>query len=366
MTASRSLGALILAVLMLPGLWSGAQGQGYANLGSDAAGFAVPDPGRQLQFPADHGAHPDFRVEWWYLTANLRTEAGADLGVQWTLFRSALAPNDAEGWKNPQIWMGHAAVTTATSHSYAERLGRGGIGQAGVLTDPFLAWIDDWSLTSSDDTLDDLAVTARGPGFSYDLALQQQGPLIFHGDDGYSVKSEDGQASYYYSQPSYRVTGTVTLPRGPLAVTGEAWLDREWSSQPLAPDQSGWDWFSLRFDSGEKAMGFVLRGDRGDFTSGSWIAADGTLSPLAPGEFIATPRVWSEVAGRDIPTGWQVEIPARGVSVNVAALNPEAWMGTSFSYWEGPVTVIGSHQGTGYLEMTGYGDERSSNPSDRK
>ncbi|WP_255731374.1 lipocalin-like domain-containing protein [Phaeobacter sp. B1627] len=363
---------------MLLILWSRAQGQGYANLGSDAAGFAVPDRGRQLQFPADHGPHPGFRVEWWYLTANLRTASGEDLGVQWTLFRSALVPEGPagpgspggpggpEGWKNPHIWMGQAAVTTATSHSYAERLGRGGIGQAGVVTDPFSAWIDDWSLTSADDTLDNLSVTARGTEFSYDLSLQQQGPLILHGENGYSVKSEDGQASFYYSQPAYRVTGTVVLPDGPVEVTGEAWLDREWSSQPLAADQSGWDWFSLRFDSGEKVMGFVLRGERGDFTSGSWITADGATTPLSPAEFIATPVSWSRVAGRDIPTLWQVEIPTRGVSVEVAALNPGAWMGTSFSYWEGPVALSGSHRGTGYLEMTGYGDARSSNPSERK
>ena len=89
--------------------------------------------------------------------------------------------------------------------------------------------------------------------------LQAEGPLVLQGDRGYSVKSAGGQASHYYSQPFYRVTGRLDLPAGPVAVTGQAWLDREWSSQPLAADQTGWDWFSLSFDTGEKMMGFVLR-----------------------------------------------------------------------------------------------------------
>ena len=45
---------------------------------------------------------------------------------------------------------------------------------------------------------------------------------------------------------------------------------------------------------------------------------------------------------------------SKGVDVTVTALNEDAWMATSIPYWEGPVTVTGSHQGIGYLEMTGY------------
>ncbi|WOI34276.1 lipocalin-like domain-containing protein [Tritonibacter scottomollicae] len=353
MTDRSNLLRTLVALLSLPTL---AVAQGYANLGSEAEGFAVPSPNGTLSFPADHAAHPDYRIEWWYLTSNLRTNSGEDLGIQWTLFRSALAPDNAEGWQNPQIWMGHAAVTTEDDHLFAERIARGGIGQAGARTAPFSAWIDDWEMSSTDATLDRLRLKARADAFSYDLQLNAHGPLVLHGEQGYSVKSADGQASFYYAQPAYSVTGTVTLPDGPVEVTGDAWLDREWSSQPLAPDQDGWDWFSLRFDDDTKLMGFVLRGARGDFTSGTWISAEGEAEPLAPGQFAAVPQRWSDVGGRDIPTAWRVSLPARDLSVTVEALNPQAWMGTTFSYWEGPVRVTGSHDGTGYLEMTGYGD----------
>lgn len=331
-----------------------AQAQGFAGLGSTADGFAIPQPGAPPAFPQDHGPHPDFRIEWWYLTANLRAVDGTAYGIQWTLFRSALAPGEAPGWQSPQIWMAHAAVTSRNEHQFAERIGRGGTGQAGVTAQPFAAWIDNWRMEATPEGISNLSLSAHGDDFSYDLALSADGPLVLHGDRGYSVKSASGQASYYYSQPHYQVSGTLTLPGGTVAVSGQGWLDREWSSQPLAEDQQGWDWFSLSFDSGEKLMAFVLRGSSGDYTSGTWIAADGSAAALPPGAFQALPLATRSVAGREVPTRWQLSLEDEGLSVEVQALNPQSWMGTSFAYWEGPVTVTGSHSGRGYLEMTGY------------
>ena len=350
---SRS-GSGTVLVLLLSLLWQGAWAQGYAGLGTGAEGFALPRPGVALDFPRDHGPHPDYRIEWWYLTATLQGADGRDYGVQWTLFRSALAPGAAEGWHSPQIWMGHAAVTSADRHRFAERIARGGIGQAGVTAQPFAAFIDDWQMSATGDGISDLRLTARGAEFAYDLQLSAEGPLVKHGDAGYSVKSRDGHASYYYSQPAYAVQGTLSLPEGPVAVTGQGWLDREWSSQPLSADQSGWDWFSLAFDSGARMMAFRLRDSRGDFTAATWIAADGSARALPAGAVRAEPLVWTEVAGRRVPTRWRLHLPAEGLEAELAALNPQSWMGTSFAYWEGPVTVTGSHAGRGYLEMTGY------------
>lgn len=336
----------IFAMCLLP---LTAQAQGFAGLGSGAEGFSVPQPDPAFAFPADHGPHYDYRIEWWYLTANLTGPDGTPYGLQWTLFRSALAPEAGEGWETPQLWMGHAAVTTPDDHYVSERLARGGIGQAGVIADPFQAWIDDWILQGD---WDNLRMTASGAQFAYDMALTAQGPLVFHGKDGYSVKSAAGQASYYYSQPFLAVSGTLNLPQGEIAVTGNAWIDREWSSQPLAENQTGWDWFSLSFDSGSKLMGFRLQQtDGAHFTSATWIAPDGTTTPYEDGAFTAVPLA---VNAQDVPVRWQVTLPDKGVDVTVAALNENAWMTTSVPYWEGPVTVAGSHTGVGYLEMTGY------------
>lgn len=328
--------------------------QGFSGLGTHADGFMVPQHGRRLNFPSDHGSHPDYRIEWWYLTANLKGDDGRDYGVQWTLFRSALTPGEDAGWSSPQIWMGHAGLTTPERHYYAERLARGGIGQAGVVAEPFTAWIDNWNMISSGTALRQLALTASGSDFSYDLSMIADGPLILHGDGGYSVKSADGQASFYYSQPSYEISGMITLPDGSIPVTGSGWMDREWSSQPLAEDQIGWDWFSLSFDSGEKLMGFILRGESDDFSSGTWIESDGTSTSMGPDTFRAKPLKYRQVEGRTIPVEWQINLPKKDVSVTIQAINELSWMGTSFPYWEGPVKISGSHSGRGYLEMTGY------------
>lgn len=344
-------------------LWLGqaALAQGFADMGAVAPGFALPDPDRVLEFPADHAAHPGFRIEWWYLTANLTGADGVEYGVQWTLFRTQTAPAGGAGWQSTDLWMGHAAITTPAAHFVAERLARGGVGQAGVslaAEAPFLAWIDDWEMRSTApearDPLDKLRLTATGEGFGYSIDLVAEGPLVLHGRAGFSVKSAGGQASHYYSQPFYRVDGQLDLPSGPVAVTGSAWLDREWSSQPLAADQTGWDWFSLSFDTGEKLMGFVLRDGGTGFASGTWIGADGTAQPLPAGALLADPLESSTVAGREVPTAWRLRLPDREVDVQLQALNPKAWMATSVPYWEGPVSITGSHTGRGYLEMTGY------------
>lgn len=330
--------------------------QGFAGLGTEAEGFAIPRPDRALTFPADHGAHPDYRIEWWYLTATLTGADGQDYGAQWTLFRSALEPETRPGFADPQIWMGHAGLTTATRHFSAERFARGGVGQAGAVADPFEAWIDEWHMTSTatgGDALDALHVHARGDGFGYDLRLQAEGPLVLQGQRGYSVKSFDGQASYYYSQPFYRVEGVLDLPDGPMPVTGQAWLDREWSSQPLSSDQSGWDWVSLVFDDGHRMMGFQLRG-REVFTAGTWITPDGQATPLPPGAVQFTPLGTARMAGRDVPVRWRIDWAEGGVSITTEPLNPQAWMDLTVSYWEGPLRFTGSHTGRGYLEMTGY------------
>ncbi len=340
----------VRAFLFLLFLPLSAHAQGFAGLGTNAeAGFSEPAPGKIFDFPADHGAHPDYRIEWWYLTANMTDADGRPYGLQWTLFRTAFAPSSTDDWSSPQLWMGHAAVTTRNEHYVAERLARGGIGQAGVTVEPFAAWIDDWVLEGD---WNRMRMTASAPDFAYDMALTAKGPLVFHGDAGYSVKSTQGQASYYYSQPFFAIEGVLNLPDGPVKVTGNAWLDREWSSQLLSDDQTGWDWFSLSFDSGAKLMGFRLQHvDAPDYTAATWITADGQTTAYPDGAFTATPLATNAA---DVPVRWQVQLPDKGVDVTVQAINENAWMTTSVPYWEGPVSVIGTHAGIGYLEMTGY------------
>ena len=334
--------------------------QGFAGLGMNGGGFASVIPGKTFAFPADHGPHPDYRIEWWYVTANLMDAAGIAHGAQWTLFRQAMQPGaQQEGWANQQIWMGHAAVTRADTHRYSETFARGGVGQAGVESKPFRAWIDSWQMRGLDPIRDDsiapLELTASGTDFSYTLRLDADRALVLQGDGGYSKKSERGQASYYYSQPYFKVAGSITIDDKPAQVTGRAWMDREWSSQPLASDQSGWDWLSLHLNEGEKLMLFRLRqADGNNYRSGNWILPAGKTEQLASADIEMTPTAFTEIEGRKIPVAWRIAIPRLALSIECSPLNAKSWMATSFRYWEGPISFRGSHGGMGYLEMTGY------------
>lgn len=340
---------------------------GFAGLGTSAEGFRRVDPSETLAFPKDHAAHPQYRIEWWYVTANLTTDDGQPLGIQWTLFRQALAPEaGVNDWQDNQLWMAHVGLTSATGHWYAERFGR--TGQAGVVLEPYYrVWLDDWSLMSTlptttmlaqhQDLLSEIQVRATTDDFAYQLSFSSSKPLVKQGEQGFSVKSDRGQASWYFSQPFYDVHGSVSWPDGETqSVTGTAWLDREWSSQPLAAEQLGWDWFSMQFDAGYRLMTFRLReADRSDgFLAGTWITPNGEAFPLGSDEIQMIPLAWASAGPTEVPVRWRIEVPRMGVSVTTEALNTNAWMPTTIPYWEGPIRIQGSHTGVGYLEMTGY------------
>ncbi|MCI0996525.1 lipocalin-like domain-containing protein [Pseudomonas corrugata] len=333
--------------------------KGFAGLGGEAVAFTPVVPGRVFGFPADHGVHQGYRIEWWYVTANLKDAEGHEFGVQWTLFRSALSAGpQADGWRNQTIWLGHAAVTSATVHHATERYARGGVGQAGVRAVPFEAWIDDWQFTtqaSGTDPLADMQLKARDPHFGYELRLTSARPLVLQGDKGFSQKSEQGQASYYYSQPFFQASGQLEIDGQRYTVSGPAWLDREWSSQPLTANQTGWDWFSLHLDNGEHVMLYRMRHKEGaPYLTGTWIDAQGQAQPLHAADIEVVPLDTAQVAGRSMPVRWSIKIPGKQVEITTRALNPNAWMALRIPYWEGPVQVSGSQGGSGYLEMTGY------------
>jgi predicted secreted hydrolase len=350
---------VVLMVLLLLGGCdqSVPEQKGFAGMGDQALAFTPVVPGRVFSFPADHAAHEGFRIEWWYVTANLKDQQGNEFGVQWTLFRSALKPvAEQAGWADQTIWLGHAAVTSSTVHHAAERYARGGVGQAGVQLAPFEAWIDDWRFASqAQDPLSDLQLSARDKDFAYQLHLTSSRPLVLQGDKGFSQKSEEGQASYYYSQPFFQASGTLQIDGQSYTVSGPAWLDREWSSQPLTANQTGWDWFSLHLDSGEHVMLYRMRQkDGAPYLTGTWIAADGHTQTLNSSQIQLNPQDTAKVANRAMPVKWSISIPDKHLDITLDALNPNAWMNLRIPYWEGPVHISGSHPGQGYLEMTGY------------
>ncbi|MFA9419470.1 MAG: lipocalin-like domain-containing protein [Gammaproteobacteria bacterium] len=352
----------LLLILYLPTAM--AQGS-YQMLRGEAQNYAQVSPGKLLEFPRDHNPHPDFRLEWWYITANLKDDQGQHWGLQWTLFRQALdAKVDTHGWDSNQLWMAHAAISSPQGHRFEQRFARGGIDQAGVENhDRFIAWLDDWQWQASGASMFPAELKFSVGSWRVEMQLDSASQWVLHGDRGYSQKSAQGQASYYFSQPNISIRGVLRTDAEEIPLSGQAWLDREWSSQPLAQNQTGWDWFSLHFSDGNKLMLYRLREDDGDnWLSGTLISANGETRTLQGSdiELVVLSRRSINVDAQtsiELPLEWAIKLPQLDRQWRVKPLYDAQWMATRFAYWEGVVLVEdeeGRPAGEGYMELTGY------------
>jgi len=339
-----------------------------------AEGYAQVLHPRPFTFPADYGPHPAYRNEWWYFTGNLATPGGRRFGYELTVFRIALAPKpptSPSGWATNQLYMAHFALTDVAGRHFhdTQRLARGALGLAGAQASPFRVWADNWSVRSAGPgAAFPWTLHAKADGWSVHLKLKALTPVVAQGDHGFSRKSAGrGHASYYYSIPRLATNGHVTVHGQTFAVSGLSWLDREWSSGALAPDQTGWDWFALQFDDGTDLMFYRLR-DRGGRTdphsAGSLIGPDGSRLALAAKDVALKPlRWWQSGDGARYPVAWRLRVPAQHCAVKVEPLLDDQELTTFVRYWEGAVSVTGRCQGKpvsghGYLELTGYASSK--------
>ncbi len=323
---------------------------------------------RTFRFPEDHGPHPDYRTEWWYYTGNLSDPSGRRFGYQLTIFRTALRPADESTdstWSTRQLYMAHFALSDAQADAFHafERFSRGAAGLAGAIDRPYRVWLEDWSVVGA--TADSVHLQASEEGLSIDLTLHRVKPIVLQGDDGLDQKGpEAGNASYYYSMTRMRTAGTVVIGRERHDVEGLSWLDREWSTSALADDQVGWDWFSLQLDDGRDVMFYRLRrrdGTASPFSNGVVVDTDGSIRRLDHRDVELEPsRFWkSPQTDRRYPIDWSFRIPSMDVDLDLVPYVEHQELDLAVRYWEGAVRVEGSHEGSGFVEMTGYGDSNS-------
>lgn len=338
-----------------------------------------------IRFPDDHASHPEFAIEWWYFTSNLKNDRGEEYALQWTLFRfgqgEGQGERQGEGLVKGQgindtpmskgdrqspvqdnhVYMGHVSLHTPDEHFFNERFASSRLKTAGVTTTPLHYFIDTMSWLSEGELrfpsmLSAEIVTDEGL-VSIALALTAPREFILHGEQGYSIKTADRtHASHYYSQPFIDVAGTLKVNGEDINVTGQGWYDHEWSSQLINTDTLGWDWVSLHLDNGDKLMAFTMRTQGSQYVTGTIISAAGEQTTLSPDEI--TMRVLDKAVaenGNDTyPVHWAIEVPTNGLSLKVKATTPDAVNRGVFEYYEGAVQVSGSHTGVGFLEMTGY------------
>ena len=323
-------------------------------------------PGVELQFPHDEGAHPDYRLEWWYVTGWVKDEQQRSHGFQVTFFRvrPGIAEQNPSKFAPRQVLFAHAAIADSLSGRlrHAERSARAGFGLAEAKEGVTDVRLDDWSLRQVADGRYHAVV--KGEDFSIALDLETRQPPLLQGDRGYSRKGPDPRAaSHYYSLPHLKVAGEMTIDGRPQKVSGEAWFDHEWSSDYVDVDAQGWDWMGINLADGGSLMAFRMRDRHGGerWAAATLRSADGSVQVFGPDAVEWMPgRTWkSPRTGVTYPVQWRVRVGDRTYDVEPlmhdAELDSRASTGTI--YWEGPVTLRssdGATAGRGYLELTGY------------
>jgi predicted secreted hydrolase len=343
-------------------------------------GYAIARQPRVFTFPRDHGPHPEFRNEWWYLTGNLEDERGHRFGYEFTIFRFSLTPFTGEvadpvgssEWKTDQVYIAHFAVTDGDRKKFyvEQRYARGALGLAGAQSDPFRVWVENWSIAEATGQAaggrspENWRIDVGADSLALQLDLRAEKPIILNGVDGLSQKSDEvGNASYYYSIPRLSSSGRIRVGGEQFTVSGTSWLDREWSSSALADDQQGWDWFALQLSDGSDLMYYNLRktdGSQDRHSAGTWIDKNGKARHLSRDEVqISETDEWVSPRGGTYPGRWELKVPSLGLVLSVSPILPDQELVTTVRYWEGAVDVEGSRdgqsiRGRGYVELTGY------------
>ncbi|HEY6000755.1 MAG TPA: lipocalin-like domain-containing protein [bacterium] len=327
---------------------------------------------RTWSFPRDHGAHPDYRTEWWYFTGIVAAADGRRFGYQLTFFRQGVvpgAPDPGNPWSIRDLYLAHFTLTdvAAGSFRYAERVSRAGPGLAGADAGGLRAWVLDWSAGAHDDAF---VLAARDGGCEIRLTLRPRGAPVLHGEGGLSRKGPaPGQASWYASVTDLETAGTVRPDGGSeVGVRGASWFDHEFGSGQLADDLAGWDWFGLRFSDGRALMVYRLRrrdGGAAPASSGTLVDAGGTPRHLAHDDAtVEALAQWrSPHSGASYPARWRLRVPAAGIDIEISPLVADQELqtekSTGVTYWEGAVGGRGTAAGRavaveGYAELTGY------------
>ena len=355
----RSFLTVILHVFFLFSFSPVLTGSGFAQEFRDVT------EGSRPSFPWALFYRDDFRIQWWYFTGHLRDEAGKEFGYEVTFFvagvqkreyRSRFGVND--------LYISHFAISDITGKKYyhTDAADSGAYGFAGAESGELKVWVNGNALEG---VMEKMHVRAGNGAYSLDLALTPTKPPVLHGDNGYSRKSAGYPlfSSLYFSFTRMETEGGLNIQGKPLRVKGTSWFDREISSRGLAPDQKGWDWFSLQLDDGREIMLYIMRrldGSPDPASSGTMVSRDGRYRRLSQRDFSITVRdhYTSAKTKARYPSRWQVSIPVEGLDLDVSPLlRDQEFIGlnsTGNYYWEGTCSVTGTASGRAYVELTGY------------
>ncbi len=357
----RLLGGLLPCVLLLSG-----------------QGWQAALPSYQFQFPRDHFSHPDYQTEWWYYTGNVRAANGRRFGFELTFFRQATtAPaqrvKSESPWNPDQVYLAHLAFSDIDGGQFfhTERLNRAGPGLAGANIHEARYWNGNWQVRWTDVAAGKQELQAVADGLTLNFRLTPEKPFVINGQNGVSQKGpEPGEASHYISFSRLGVSGNVQWKGASYAVTGLAWMDHEFFTEPADGTLQGWDWFAIQLNNNKELMLYRLRRKSGGpdrYSSGTYIDARGQVHFLDWTQFALSPgETWSSPDSHaKYPLAWKIVVPSLQLELEQkTGLQKQELFSTNrvtAPYWEGAVTFSGQMrakpvEGVGYLEMTGYSE----------
>ncbi len=342
---------------------------------ADTAGFSRAYAPQEFVFPRDHGPHPQYKHEWWYVTGNVQTANERHFGFQLTFFRIGLTPvaiTRPSAWATSGIYMAHFTLSdVASGQFYAfERFSRAAAGLAGASSTPLHVWLEDWFLQGNELSRAtgelSMRLHAAERGIAIDLVVDSSKPIVLQGEHGLSRKSAaPGNASYYYSATRLRTHGVVRVGDERFSVEGSSWMDREWATSALDKEQAGWDWFALQLSDGRELMYYQLRRRDGTvhpFSQGMLVSVDGAGHRLSAKDVqLDVEDRWRSLrTGVQYPSRWRLRVQQAQLDLIIEPYLPNQELDVSLRYWEGAVHGSGSAQGqvvsaSGYVELVGYG-----------
>ncbi|WP_343033758.1 lipocalin-like domain-containing protein [Vibrio agarilyticus] len=314
-------------------------------------------PTTEISLPRDFHFHPQFQHENWHYLATLHDQHGQQYTVQWNYFRIATDERVTYGWNSPQLYIASVVVTDSEQAYQDLRLARGGIGQGGMISEPFQIWLDNWKWVGDGMSPFPGKLDVTTEQFALNLQTKPNGPFVLNGEQGYQVKHQDGVlAAYSVSAPFLDVMGTLDLNGQPIAVHGQAWLQKEWGSGLLVDEHNGWDWFALHLENGNALSVSQYRDDNGaPFRFGTLTFANGKTVTLDSNQITLKPLTQTTLAnGRTVPLQWRISVPAYDIQLITQVNQRNMWLPFMLPYWEGPIHTIGAQKAKGFMQLTGY------------
>ncbi len=314
-------------------------------------------PNEHVSLPRDFKFHPKYQHEWWHYFAKLQARNGETYNVQWSYFRIATDERDTSGWQDPQLYISHIVISQGEQVWKDQRVARGGIGQAGMQNRPFSLWIDNWNWRALGTTPFPGKLVVATDSFSVDLNTRTNGPFVINGDRGFQIKHAlQSIASFSFSAPFLKVKGSLNIDGQRIAVSGDAWTQKEWGSGLIGEGQQGWDWFIFNLDDGRALT--VSRYRQHSHTPhifGTLSTRSGKVINLSEKQITIKPMSVTHLSNdKGLPLQWVISIPEHEIELTTRINNSNMWLPFVIPYWEGPILASGSNEAWGFMQLTGY------------